>query len=195
MKHRGTISFLAGFAGMLCLGWFAFPRVLYRSVQQPVQFSHKLHTGEKGGMKCEDCHAVLADGSFSGIPKLEKCTGCHAVALGTSTAEKQLIKDYVEPNREIPWQVYSRQPQNVHFPHAIHIELAQLPCERCHPGDGTSENLRPYEEDRVSGYSRDIWGTSMSRMVQRERPGMKMDDCMSCHEKQGAANSCLTCHQ
>jgi hypothetical protein len=195
MKHRGTILFFAGFAGMSFLGWFAFPRVLYRSAAQPVQFSHRLHTGDKGGMKCEDCHAVLADGSFSGIPKLEKCAGCHAAALGNTDAEKRMIKDYIEPNREIPWLVYSRQPENVHFSHVFHVKLAQLPCERCHSGDGTSDTPRPYQEDRVSGYSRDIWGASMSRLVRRDRPGMKMDDCMDCHERQGAADSCLTCHK
>ena len=57
---------------------------------QPVDFSHKVHA-DKAGTKCEDCHAFRDDGTFAGIPTLDKCAGCHAAAMGTTAAEKNFI--------------------------------------------------------------------------------------------------------
>ena len=42
------------------------------------------------------------------------------------------------------------------------MKLAELKCEDCHGPHGASDTLRPYEENRISGYSRDIWGGSIS---------------------------------
>lgn len=197
MKHSGKISFFAGFAAMLVAGWVGFPRLLYRSMPQPLSFSHTAHTGEKAGMKCEDCHELRADGSFSGIPALEKCSGCHAAPMTETAAEKTLIEKYVTPNREIPWLVYSRQPDNVYFSHANHIRLAKLGCKQCHGDHETSSTLRPYQEDRITGYSKDIWGSSISRISfgKGRRDGMRMDDCIACHREHKVADSCLACHK
>ena len=197
MKVRGTAMFVLGFAATLWAGWSAFPRALYRSASQPLNFSHKVHSGDKVGMACDDCHAVGEDGRFAGIPKLEKCSGCHAEPVTADADEKILVERYVKPEREVPWLVYSRQPDNVAFSHAIHINRAKLKCEKCHAGHDKTDKLRPYEENRVSGYSRDIWGTSISRLVAKPgaRPGMKMDDCAQCHAQNKVVTSCLDCHK
>jgi menaquinone reductase, multiheme cytochrome c subunit len=191
---RGMAVFLAGAAASLGFGWYAFPRMLYRSEAQPIRFSHKVHTGA-AGLKCEDCHWLNADGSFSGIPGIAKCAGCHAAQMGTSPDEKVLVERYVTPNREIPWKSYARQPDNAWFPHSAHVKLAKIPCARCHGDQGETDRLRPYQEDRINGYSRDIWGMSMSRIVNRGQPGMKMDDCESCHNERRVETGCLDCHK
>jgi hypothetical protein len=172
---------------MLGAGWAAFPRILYSSSPQPVDFSHKVHA-EKAGSACQDCHAFREDGSYAGIPTLEKCSGCHAAAMGTTAAEKSFIDNYVTPNREPKWLAYSRQPENAYFPHITHVKVAKLKCEQCHGTDGTSDKLRPYEEDRVSGYSRDVRGNAL-------RAEMKMSDCVACHHQHGLEHSCLDCHK
>jgi len=204
MKLRGTIAFAAGFAVTLALGWLAFPRMLYRARQQPLQFNHKLHTGDKVGYKCADCHSLGADGRFSGIPGVATCAGCHAEPVTQSAEERRLVNEYVKPNREIPWLVYSRQPENARFPHAVHIQLAHLNCEQCHGGHGRSERLRTYYEDRVNGYSRDVWGPQLVRAGYRAAPQahsgdepspMKMDDCIACHRTKGLEMACLACHK
>ncbi len=188
--------FFAGVAAALAAGWAGFPYALYERRPQPLEFNHAVHTGEKGGMKCEDCHVLRDDGSFAGIPAVENCSGCHAQPLGTTQAEKVLVEKYVTPNREIPWEVYSRQPENVWFPHAPHIRLAKLDCAECHGDHGKTTRLRPFERNRVSGYSRDIWGPSISRIATgKRRPGMKMDDCVDCHREKGLAHSCMECHK
>ena len=175
-KHRGKILFLAGVLAALGLGWRGLPVALNRRVPQPVQFSHKVHA-DKAGTKCEDCHSLRDDGTFTGIPALDKCAGCHAQAMGATQQEKAFIDGYVTPGREIPWQ-----PENVYFSHANHVKLAHLDCRQCHGAQGESDKLRPAEIDRISGYSRSAHFLSM-------------DACEDCHRQRGAANSCLACHK
>ncbi len=115
MLKPGSLRFLAGLCFSLVVGWYVFPFALYEKIEQPIQFSHKVHTGETGGMSCTDCHELQADGRFSGIPALEKCASCHASAIGDSPQEKQFVDEYVAKNREVPWLVYAKQPQNVYF--------------------------------------------------------------------------------
>lgn len=197
MTLRGTVAFTAGLAVALWSGWVAFPKVLYKSSPQPFQFSHQTHAGDKAGMTCEDCHSLREDGRFAGIPVLDQCTSCHSEAMGESQAEKIFVEQYVKASREVPWHVYSRQPDNVWFSHATHVKTAKLTCEKCHGEHGKTETLRAYEENRISGYSRDIWGASMARVSFNPvgRPGMKMDDCAHCHGEKGVLTSCLDCHK
>jgi hypothetical protein len=105
-----------------------------------------------------------------------------------------MIKRYIEPNREIPWLVYARQPENVSFSHVYHLKLAKLPCEGCHQAHGDSDSLPAFERDRVSGYSRDILGDNALPVAHR-RPGMQMGDCVACHQRRGVQDSCLACHK
>lgn len=195
MKIPGKIPFVAGMAVTLALGWVAFPRVLYRRTEQPVQFSHRIHTGDKVGMTCDSCHNFTEDGRFAGLPAIEQCSGCHSEAQGTTRDEKTVVEEYVVPKKEIPWLVYARQPENVSFSHAPHVKLGQLKCERCHGQHGSSDSLRPFEENRISGYSRDIWGRSISRLRNQPWEGMKMDDCARCHDRQRVSTGCLDCHK
>jgi hypothetical protein len=147
-----------------------------------VSFSHKVHT-QTAGAKCEDCHTLRGDGSFSGIPTLAQCAGCHAAPMGTTAAEKQFIDGYVTPGREIEWSVSARQPVNVYFSHAPHIKLAGLACADCHGDAGKRDTPRIYEQDRIGGYSREVWR------------GMLMNDCIACHRRHGLEHSCLDCHK
>lgn len=195
MRLRGKMAFFAGLLCMLAIGWLVFPLALYETLEQPLQFSHKTHTGEAVGMTCEDCHTFRTDGSFSGIPPAENCAGCHSEPQGTSAAEKELFHKYLSENREIPWLVYSRQPQNVYFSHIQHVKMAEIKCERCHGPHGQSESLRPFQRNRISGYSRDIWGQSISGVSRAPHDGMKMDDCADCHAQRGTVDSCLLCHK
>lgn len=194
MKHRSLLFILAGFVLALGLGWVVFPAVLYERIDQPVQFSHAVHAGETVGMGCEDCHAILEDGTFTGIPKLEKCATCHQEEVGTSAEEKNFVENYVKKNREVPWLVYSRQPENTYFSHIQHVKEAGLACERCHGPHGKSSELAPYYENRVSGYSRAVWGSSISGIKTNDWDGMKMADCIHCHTDNNRL-ACIDCHK
>lgn len=195
MKHQGLVMFIGGLAASLALGWLAFPALLYEKIEQPLQFSHRVHAGEKVGLSCEECHSFRPDGSFTGIPGVEKCATCHSTQVTDSPSEKILVEEYVAGSRTIPWLVYARQPQNAYFAHVQHVKLAAISCERCHGPHGTSESLPAYERNRISGYSRAIWGPNISGLKSHEWEGMKMDDCSHCHQEHGVAESCLACHK
>jgi hypothetical protein len=109
--------------------------------------------------------------------------------MGATAPEKSFIDNYVTPNREPDWASYAAQPENVFFSHITHVKLGQLKCEQCHGDQGASDSLRPYQEDRISGYSRDIWGRAPFQ------PGMTMDYCVACHRRHGLSHSCLDCHK
>jgi hypothetical protein len=185
--------FLAGLCVTLFVGWVVFPYLLYERIEQPLQFSHKIHI-ETAGMSCDNCHAFKEDGKFTGIPALSKCTECHSDVIGTSAQEKKLVEEYVKKNREIPWLVYARQPQNAYFSHASHIKLANISCEQCHNRHATTDSLRTYERNRITGYSRDIGRTSIFRTAASWN-GLTMDDCADCHKKHNIPNTCLKCHK
>ncbi|MFA5832929.1 MAG: menaquinone reductase multiheme cytochrome c subunit QrcA [Bacteroidota bacterium] len=192
---KSKIMFIAGIVFGLLIGWYAFPFALYQSNEQPMQFSHVTHTGEKGGMACEDCHTTNENGRFQGIPMIAKCAECHSSALGETELEKQLVEQYITPIKEIPWLVYSRQPDNAFFSHAPHVTLGKMKCEECHDSHGTSASLRVHQLNRISGYSRDIWGANISGISLKKTIGMKMDKCVRCHDDRDRHDGCVACHK
>jgi hypothetical protein len=180
---------------MLSLGWLAFPYLVYRPVDQPIQFSHFAHTSDNVGLKCEDCHTFDKDGRFGGIPSTDKCKDCHSEPMGISKEEGRLSDEYIKPGRELPWVTYSKQPQNVFFSHATHVKLAGIDCQTCHFGLEYSRNLRPAYISRISGYSLDVFGRNLFNLPPTPSRGMRMDDCSDCHHKRGVQESCIDCHK
>lgn len=185
---------ILGLAAGLLAGWVALPAFLYGRQEQPLPFDHQVHV-ESAGMGCEDCHGFADDGSFTGIPPLSSCAGCHGEVQGESEAERRLVEDYVATGREIPWLVHARQPDNVYFSHAPHVRRAGLECRRCHGDHGTSTTTRVYEYNRISTYSRDIWGPRIGGGGPDEWDSMKMSACVRCHAHSGVRDHCLMCHK
>jgi hypothetical protein len=194
-RLRNPIFFFFGVAVALFIGWVAFPRVLYSQKHQPLDFLHKTHAEKSGLTDCAECHVVREDGSFAGLPATEKCAGCHSERVGESKAEAILVDSYIKPAQETPWLVYSRQPANVWFSHAIHLKRAKLSCAECHSSYGEQDSVRLYQVNRISGYSRDLWGHSISRLRNGPHEGMKMSDCEKCHRQRNLEVGCLGCHQ
>jgi hypothetical protein len=186
---------LAGLACSLLAGWVLFPMLLYERIEQPLNFSHRVHAGEGVGLACDDCHPLAQDGRQAGIPAAAKCVDCHQEPIGASPDEARLVGEYLRAARPIPWQVYWRQPDNVHFPHAVHVRLAGIDCGECHGDHGANHTLPPYERNRISGYSRNIWGHSLARIGAGRGDGMKMNDCTRCHRRHGIEDGCLDCHK
>jgi hypothetical protein len=181
MTRRPLVFFSLGLGLALLAGWVGFPRLLFARAEQPIPFSHATHASNETGFGCADCHPIGEDGRFEGIPKIDNCAACHSETQGETEAEKRLVEEYVKPGREIPWLVYARQPENVRFPHAVHVKTAAIACERCHGPHGASETLPPHQTNRITGYSRDLW---------------KMRDCESCHAENGhPRTACLACHK
>jgi hypothetical protein len=181
MTRRASLFFVASLLAALAFGWAAFPRLLFARSEQPLRFSHRTHASEKTGFGCADCHPIGEDGRFAGIPGLDNCAACHGEPQGTSPEEKRLVEEYVRPGREIPWLVYSRQPENARFTHAVHVARGKIACERCHGEHGTSDALPVHETNRITGYSRAL---------------TKMSECEACHAGHFEdRTACLACHK
>ncbi len=196
-----TLFFIIGLVASLVLGWVIFPQLLYSKKNQPIDFNHALHNElvEDG---CESCHFFREDGTYSGVPKLEQCIDCHEEVNGEDPEEEKFVTQYVAKGREVPWLVYARQPDCVFFSHIAHVKMGQMDCVTCHGHIGESESLKVYEENRITGYSRDIWGKNIAGIKWNSWDRMKMDDCADCH-KQNKVNlnsvqtnrgGCFVCH-
>jgi hypothetical protein len=190
------LFFLIGFVGSMLSGWLVFPDLLYSEKEQPIDFDHQLHMGVvyEG---CQSCHYFREDGQFSGIPDLYSCSSCHQFVQGTDPEEEKFVNEYVLPNKEVPWLVYSKQPDCVFFSHAAHVKGADMECATCHGDYGHSTQTRTYQENRITGYSRDIWGYNIARLGEpKYGRRMKMNDCADCHERMtGHKGYCFECHQ
>jgi hypothetical protein len=199
------LFFFVGLGASLILGWVIFPALLYSKKSQPIDFNHVLHM-KLEGISCESCHFFREDGTYSGVPKLAQCVRCHKEVQGETKHEAVFVEKYVSTGREVPWLVYSRQPDCVFFSHAAHVKLAKMDCVTCHGHIGESTSLKDYEENRLTGYSRDIWGENIENWLALKRnpwDRMKMDDCAECHmEETGRKTSistekdgCFVCHK
>jgi len=196
------LFFILGLIASLLIGWVAFPPLLYSQKKQPVDFNHALHNGlvDNG---CESCHFFREDGTYSGVPKLAQCIECHEEANSEDPEEIKFVEEYVKKEREVPWLVYSRQPACVFFSHAAHVKTAKMDCVTCHGPIGESESLKPYQQNRITGYSRDIWGENILGVKRNSWDRMKMDDCAECHATSGVSagsvqtqkDGCLVCHK
>lgn len=172
---QGKIFFFGGFGLALIFGWVIFPQLLFSHKAQPINFSHAVHQDSV----CEDCHYFREDGTFVGIPGISACRECHESAMGESESERILVEDYIQQNRELPWRVYSWQPDNVYFSHAPH-QAKGAPCTHCHRDVRNEEKLPAYKENRLTGYTPTT---------------MKMVECEKCHAENGATNACQMCHK
>ena len=195
------LFFILGLAASLIVGWVVFPKVLYSQKKQPIEFNHALHNElvEDG---CESCHFFREDGSYHGVPKLDQCIECHEEVNGEDPEEARFVNEFVANNREVPWLIYSRQPQNVFFSHVAHVKMGEMDCVTCHGHIGESESLPIYKQNRISGYSIDIWGRNISGIKRNSWDRMKMDDCAECHRREGVNQNsvqtlrggCFVCH-
>ncbi len=186
----------------MIVGWIIFPNLLYSQKTQPIDFNHAMHN-ELVDNGCESCHFFREDGTYSGVPKLAQCIGCHEEVQGETEDEKTFVTEYVANGREVPWLIYSRQPDCVFFSHAAHVKGAGMECVVCHGEIGESTSLKTYEENRITGYSRDIWGKNIAGIKKNTWDRMKMDDCSECHVKnnvkqnsvQTGKEACFVCHK
>ncbi len=205
----GGIFFLAGLIGSLILGWIIFPMLLYSKQPQPINFNHALHLdpeivdgieGDTEAERCLYCHEFRDDGTFVGIPRLDKCMECHddpESPIGETADEQEFLTKYVADEIEIPWLSYYRQPDCVYFSHVAHVNMGELSCGTCHGDHEKSERLPAYKANRLTGYSIKIWGENISGIKSNTWDRMKMDDCADCHTLKGHEenNACFVCHK
>ena len=112
---------------------FAWNKVFFEDIQQPIAFPHKLHV-VNNAISCEYCHSSVRDSATAGLPPVRTCIGCHSLVKGRTPdqqTEIQKILDYWKKKEPIPWKKIHDLPDFVSFSHKRHIQ-AGFDCTNCH---------------------------------------------------------------
>ena len=164
-RSQNVLSRVFIFGGIALVGLFFFlAGTLNRSPwatgqgvakEQPIQFSHRHHSGELG-IDCRYCHVTVEDAAYAGMPPTQTCMNCHAEVWKESP--------YLEPVRSswreeepIQWTKVYDLPDYVYFDHSAHVNKG-VGCQSCH-GDVDEQNV--------------LW----------QEPSLHMEWCLNCHRE------------
>ena len=158
--------------------------------EQPIQFSHKIHSGsvEGGdlGMPCLYCHGAAEKSQHATIPAVSSCMGCHTyVAEGRTEGSKEEIaklRDYYQRGESIPWIRVHNLPEYVQFKHHRHVR-AGIDCQTCHG---------PVEEMSRVWLTPDTRYNSSAAFLPDAK--LEMGWCMDCHDQNDGPQNCEACH-
>jgi len=142
-------------------------------VSQPIAFRHNIHIA-KAELDCTSlCHAAAATNVYAGLPSKDVCYECHDPdEESPDKPELTRLAGYIDLDEDIPWKRVAVTRSDVFFSHRRHVTSGQIECARCHPD--VAEAAGPL---------------SVVSHV------MRMDECISCHELEGADTDCLACHR
>jgi cytochrome c553 len=142
-------------------------------VTQPIAFNHQLHL-TKANLDCTTvCHSSAENDVFAGLPSKDVCYECHDPDEEyPEKPELARLAEYVDLDEDIAWQRVAVTPPDVFFSHRRHVTSGQVACARCHVG--VAEAAEPLSE--VTNV-------------------LTMDECLACHESEGADVDCLACHR
>jgi hypothetical protein len=97
--------------------------------QQPVQFSHKHHSGDDG-IDCRYCHTSVETSYSAGIPPTQTCMNCHSQIWADSPYLEPVRASYRD-NKPIEWERVHDLPEFAYFNHSIHVAKG-VGCSTCH---------------------------------------------------------------
>ena len=142
-------------------------------VEQPIAFNHKIHA-EAAKLDCTTiCHTAAPSEVYAGLPSKWVCYECHDP--DEEYPDRPVIArlaEYVDLDEDIAWRRVAVTSPDVYFSHRRHVTAGQIECGRCHPGvESAAEPL-----SRVSQV-------------------LGMNQCLDCHEHEGADVDCLACHR
>lgn len=127
------ILFLGVVGGIVSAGitYYATPkytRVGY-APDQPVPFSHALHSGQLG-MDCRYCHSNVAVSGHSNVPTAQTCMNCHSI-IKTDSPLLAPVRESYATGKPVPWVKIHKNPDYVYFNHAVHVARG-VSCVECH---------------------------------------------------------------
>lgn len=138
-RNANLLARLSIFATLLLVAELALiTAVFFRSnayrqinvaIEQPVPFSHQLHSGTLG-VDCRYCHVSVDTSSFANIPATETCMTCHS-QIKTGSARLAPVRESYATGEPILWEKVNRVPDFVYFNHSIHVNKG-VGCSECH---------------------------------------------------------------
>jgi hypothetical protein len=173
-------------------------------IEQPVQFSHKHHTGDDG-IDCRYCHTAVEESNSAGMPPTQTCMNCHS-QIWSDSPYLQPVRDSWRTNTPIEWVRVHDLPDYVYFNHSIHVakgvgcstchgNVAEMPlvhrtetlqmewCLQCHRQPELF--IRPREE---------IYNTYWQAPANQQQVGLELKRMYNIQSSE-ALTSCSTCHR
>lgn len=98
-------------------------------VEQPVRFSHELHSGQLN-VDCRYCHTSVEESAYAGIPDTHTCMTCHSQIAVYSELLEPIRASYATGER-IAWNKVHDLADHVYFNHSAHVNSG-VGCENCH---------------------------------------------------------------
>lgn len=135
-------------------------------IQQPIPFSHRLHSSLQ--LECMTCHPGAIEKASAGLPGAADCLQCHQSVATQSPFIQELIAA-ADLEKPIKWVRVSELPYFVFFSHASHFG-AGVECRVCH-------------------------GEVERQDVLKREPEMTMLFCVDCHKETQASTECHLCHE
>jgi len=170
---------------------------------QPIKFSHKVHSGDNG-IDCLYCHTTVEQSKSAGIPAANLCMNCHVIIReGTNSGKFEIAKvvQAAESGTPVEWIRIHNLPDHVFFSHAVHVGSGKLDCAQCH-GQVEEMDLMKQYSDLSMG-----WCVNCHRETEVNFTDNKYyDHHIKLHEdlKKGeiekvtandiGANDCMRCH-
>lgn len=99
------------------------------AIEQPVPFSHQLHSATLG-IDCRYCHVSVNQSAFANIPATETCMTCHS-QIKTNSPKLALVRESYATGKPIEWVKVYKVPDFVYFNHSIHVNKG-VGCATCH---------------------------------------------------------------
>jgi Cytochrome c7 and related cytochrome c/Class III cytochrome C family len=101
----------------------------YIERQQPVQFSHKHHSGDDG-IDCRYCHTTVEVAATAGMPSTQTCMNCHS-QIWADSPYLEPVRESWRTGRPIEWTRVHDLPDYAYFDHSIHVAKG-VGCSTCH---------------------------------------------------------------
>ena len=97
--------------------------------EQPIPFSHKLHSGELG-IDCRYCHTTVEHAAHAAVPPTQTCMSCHTQVVPEAESLKPLWASY-ETGHPVEWIKVHKVADYAYFDHSVHVQ-AGVSCVECH---------------------------------------------------------------
>jgi hypothetical protein len=159
------------------------------TLEQPIQYSHKLHAG-KLGIDCQYCHFNARRSIHAGIPTTETCMNCHKVVPSEGRSEQAQadlakLNEYYESGEPIPWIKVHDLPDFVYFTHKRHVR-GGVACQECHG---------QVQDDMTVAYR--VSELSMGWCLNCHESHPKVDENYGAHAelRRAEMKDCWTCHK
>jgi hypothetical protein len=182
----GLALLLGAGAVTVLVGFFPTASNQGYAPEQPIPFSHKIHSGDNK-IACQYCHSQVERSKHATIPSMNVCMNCHTVVKPDSPHIQKLKAAFAE-GKAVEWIRVHELPDYVYFPHKRHV-AAGVSCETCH-GDVKSMDRVFQHSSLTMGWCMECHRgeTAPKNVMAKFYPGMKNPhgpvapvNCNTCH--------------